>query len=161
MSIRAKELSASKNRIFSALLWRFRYLVCANAEQPAKMRCTLCGLSPHSRHFSSPVLDVPVFLLWNILAGNSFWYSSCAPRSRLWVQFSIGGVRQSIPPPLSYHPPICFSSAFLPTSPPPPPPIFISQFLLMCLGKVRFVKCSLRTLRVHQQDSAPGLGNLF
>ena len=39
-------------------------------------------------------------------------------RSCVWAQFSIGGARQSIPPPLGYHLPICFSSVFLATSPP-------------------------------------------
>ena len=71
--------NTSKNRTFSALLWRFRYLVCAGVEQPAKMCCTLSGPLPQSRHLSSSVVDVSVFLLQNILVCNSCWYSACAP----------------------------------------------------------------------------------
>ena len=60
--MRSKDLRTSKNKILKALLCHCRYLVCAGALQPNRMRCTFFRESPHMRRFSSVTCDF-VFLL--------------------------------------------------------------------------------------------------
>ena len=72
---------------FRAWFYRSRYFVWANALHPAKTCETLSGSFPHSRHLSSPLELLPVFLLLytfpaTVCDGAAFRWESHAKQSR-------------------------------------------------------------------------------